>query len=210
MRFQQFTGPLMAKGFEDTVLYIYNRLCSLNEVGSWPHIFGIRAAAFHSFCSSRLKSWPNTMNTTSTHDTKRGEDVRARINVLSEMPREWEKFLKKCSKLNSRWKTVYNGRQMPDPNDEYLFYQTLIGTFNLSEDYQQYTKRISQYMLKAVKEAKEHTGWVDPHFEYEKALSDFIDKVSTGIYPVNLLMNSSGFSRKSLPTASSIPSPSAF
>lgn len=176
MRFQQFTGPLMAKGFEDTVLYIYNRLCSLNEVGSWPHIFGIRAAAFHSFCSSRLKSWPNTMNTTSTHDTKRGEDVRARINVLSEMPREWEKFLKKCSKLNSRWKTVYNGRQMPDPNDEYLFYQTLIGTFNLSEDYQQYTKRISQYMLKAVKEAKEHTGWVDPHFEYEKALSDFIDK----------------------------------
>ena len=102
------------------------------------------------------------------------EDVRARI-MLSEIP-EMEKFLKKCSKLNNRWKTVYNGRQMPDPNDEYLFYQTLIGTFNPSEDYQQYTKRISQYMLKAVKEAKELTGWVDPHFEYEKALSDFIDK----------------------------------
>ena len=115
------------------------------------------------------------------------------------MPREWEKFLKKCSKLNSRWKTVYNGRQMPDPNDEYLFYQTLIGTFNLSEEYQQYTKRISQYMLKAVKEAKEHTGWVDPHFEYEKALSDFIDKALDRDISGHI-DELSGFSRKSLPT----------
>ncbi|NLG18495.1 MAG: malto-oligosyltrehalose synthase [Fibrobacter sp.] len=176
MRFQQFTGPLMAKGFEDTVLYIYNRLCSLNEVGGWPWVFGIRTASFHSFCSSRLKSWPNTMNSTSTHDTKRGEDVRARINVLSEMPREWERFIRKCSRINLKLKIMHKESYIPDSNDEYLFYQTLIGAYNPGDDYQNFVNRIREYMQKVVREAKVHTGWVDPHVEYEKGLNEFICK----------------------------------
>ena len=178
MRFQQFTAPLMAKGFEDTVLYIYNRLISLNDVGGWPQIFGISSETFHRFCVKRFRNWPNTMNTTSTHDTKRGEDIRARINVLSEIPAIWEQHLKVWSKINRQWKMRVEGGLVPDPNDEYFFYQTLIGAFpHEDEEYESFVVRIRDYMLKAVREAKVHTAWIKPDSEYEHAVVSFVDSV---------------------------------
>lgn len=130
MRLQQYTGPLMAKGVEDTALYVYNRHIALNEVGSDPKLFGINIPEFHSFNQKRQNCWPAAMNATSTHDTKRGEDVRARLNILSEIPEEWYQLVRKWSEINSKHKTCINpGYSIPDNNDEYLFYQTLIGVF---------------------------------------------------------------------------------
>ena len=123
MRFQQLTGPLMAKGFKDTALYVYNRLLSLNEVGGDPARFGLTVDEFHSFNEERNKMWPHTMNTTATHDTKRGEDARARINVLSELPEEWEIQLKKWNSMNRTKKKFASSKQVPDRNDEYFLYQ---------------------------------------------------------------------------------------
>ncbi|NLG04449.1 MAG: malto-oligosyltrehalose synthase, partial [Clostridia bacterium] len=175
MRFQQFTGPLMAKGFEDTVLYNFNRLISLNEVGSWPDTFGISNETFHRFNTKRVRLWPNTINSTSTHDTKRGEDVRARINVLSEIPEEWEMHLKLWSILNRKWKTITFNHSIPDSNDEYFFYQTLLGTFptDISE-LDSFIPRIREYMLKSVREAKVHTAWITHDFEYEEGVMAFV------------------------------------
>lgn len=178
MRFQQFTGPLMAKGFEDTLLYNYNRLISLNEVGGWPQIFGISVNTFHNFNQKRMHNWPNTINTTSTHDTKRGEDVRARINVLSEMVDEWEHLVKKWMLHNRALKTVYLEEHVPDLNDEYFLYQTLIGAYPLREsDFNSFVSRIKAYMLKANREAKVHTEWIVPDLEYENGVQQFIDKL---------------------------------
>ncbi|MFH1674371.1 MAG: malto-oligosyltrehalose synthase [Pseudomonadota bacterium] len=178
MRLQQLTGPLMAKGFEDTALYIYNRLISLNEVGGSPQVFGITPMDFHAFNNKRNNHWPHSMNATATHDTKRGEDVRARVNVLSEIPDEWEQHLKKWSRLNARRKKTRKGKPAPDRNDEYLLYQTLIGAFPFhGEDYGVFVKRIKDYMIKAVREAKIHTAWLRPDTEYEDLLLAFIDKI---------------------------------
>ena len=177
MRFQQFTGPLMAKGFEDTVLYVYNRLISLNEVGSWPNVFGIAPEIFHHFNLKRAKNWPNTMNSTSTHDTKRGEDTRARINVLSEIPQEWESNIKRWSKINKIHK-FNSGEEIPDSNDEYFFYQSLIGAYPFNDnEYDTFVKRMCEYMLKSVKEAEAHTAWIKADTEYEVNLMNFINKV---------------------------------
>ncbi|HEX3034114.1 MAG TPA: malto-oligosyltrehalose synthase [Thermodesulfobacteriota bacterium] len=178
MRFQQFTGPLMAKGFEDTALYIHNRLISLNDVGGNPSKFGISTEEFHDFNRKKVKLWPHSINTTSTHDTKRGEDVRARINVLSEIPEEWRKGTKKWSRLNEKKKVTLNGRGVPDRNDEYFLYQTLIGAFPFFEDeYSTFVDRIKEYMIKAVREAKIHTAWLKPDTNYEDACVSFVDKM---------------------------------
>ncbi|MGE5402669.1 MAG: malto-oligosyltrehalose synthase [Ignavibacteriales bacterium] len=178
MKFQQLTGPLMAKGFEDTALYVYNRLISLNEVGGNAGRFGIPVEEFHEFNLKRSLQWPHTLNTTSTHDTKRGEDVRARINVLSELPDEWESRIKTWSKLNNHLKKELHGEIVPDKNDEYFLYQTLIGSFpNTEEDYAIYAARIKEYMVKAVREAKVHTAWIKPDEEYESAYMEFIEKI---------------------------------
>ena len=178
MRFQQLSGPLMAKGFEDTTLYIYNRLLALNEVGSAPSVFGIPEGVFHAFNKKRGTLWPYSMNTTATHDTKRGEDMRARLNVLSEMPDEWEQHLKKWSRLNVRKKKTTTGKIAPDKNDEYLLYQTLIGTFPFDrKEYTCFVERIKEYMIKAVREAKIHTAWLKPDTAYEELLIRFIDKI---------------------------------
>ena len=134
MRFQQLTGPLMAKGSEDTALYVYNRLLSLNEVGGAPDRFGASVEEFHDFNLRRLARWPHAMNATATHDTKRGEDARARINVLSELPAEWEKNLRTWSRTNRAKKTKLRGAEAPDRNDEYFLYQTLIGSYPLHQD----------------------------------------------------------------------------
>ncbi|HKB35187.1 MAG TPA: malto-oligosyltrehalose synthase, partial [Gemmataceae bacterium] len=129
MRFQQLTGPITAKGVEDTALYVYNRLVSLNEVGGHPDHFGVSLEKFHRVNDERQRNWPHTLLASSTHDTKRSEDVRARLNVLSEVPGEWEDALSRWGKLNAPKKTVVDGQPAPDRNDEYLLYQTLLGAW---------------------------------------------------------------------------------
>ncbi len=178
MRLQQFTGPLMAKGVEDTVLYVYNRLVSLNEVGSHPGAFGVSLEDFHAYNSKQIANWPHTMNTTSTHDTKRGEDVRTRINVLSEIPEEWEQNLKQWREINASHKDSVGGRDIPTSNDEYLFYQTLIGAFPFSkEEYPAFVERIKEYIIKAIREAKVHTAWLKNDSDYEDGFTNFAERV---------------------------------
>ncbi len=176
MRFEQTTGPVTAKGVEDTSLYIYNRLVSLNEVGSDPARFGEPAAAFHEKNARRLARWPQSLLSTSTHDTKRGEDVRARINVLSEIPAEWGSGVRRWRAIGQRWKREIDGETAPDRNDEYLLYQTLVGAWPAESepDLGPFTTRIWEYMEKATKEAKRHTSWINPNPAYDAALREFV------------------------------------
>ena len=179
MRFQQITGPVMAKGMEDTAFYVFNRLVSLNEVGGMPERFGTPLETFHGQNIERIKSWPHALITTSTHDTKRGEDVRARINVLTEMPEEWKRHLLHWSRLNRKKKPVIDGRRVPDRNEEYLLYQSLLGAWPAGRtegsDYETFKRRIREYMVKAAREAKVNSSWINPNSIYEEALSVFID-----------------------------------
>jgi len=178
MRLQQLTGPLMAKGIEDTLLYVYSRLLSLNEVGGNPNQFGITIADFHEFNQKQQSIWPDKMNATATHDTKRGEDVRARINVISEIPGEWEKQVKVWSETNASKKRSFNGRAVPDKNDEYFFYQTLVGAFPFAESEQaEFVERVKDYVVKAVREAKVYTAWLRPDSDYENGFADFVSSV---------------------------------
>jgi (1->4)-alpha-D-glucan 1-alpha-D-glucosylmutase len=178
MRFQQLTGPLMAKGSEDTALYVYNRLLSLNEVGGAPDRFGASVEEFHDFNLRRLARWPHAMNATATHDTKRGEDARARISVLSELPAEWEKNLRTWNRTNRAKKTKLRGAEAPDRNDEYFLYQTLIGSYPLHQDQDgQFLERLTAYLIKAVREAKVHTEWLKPDGAYEQAFVDFARQI---------------------------------
>lgn len=178
MKFQQFTAPVMAKGMEDTSFYIYNRLVSLNDVGGDPRTFGFTLAAFHGASQDRAANWPHTMITTSTHDTKRSEDVRARINVLSEMPAAWKLSLTRWSRMNRSRKREVDAQPAPSRNDEYLLYQTLIGTWPLAMPDQAgldaYRERIERYMLKVVREAKVSSSWINPNAAYEDALLHFV------------------------------------
>jgi (1->4)-alpha-D-glucan 1-alpha-D-glucosylmutase len=150
MRFQQITGPIMAKGIEDTAFYRVFPLASLNEVGGNPERFGLPIDAFHRQNAERLTSWPHALLTTSSHDTKRSEDVRARINVLSEMPRDWERAIQRWQSMNRVKKVELDGAEVPDPQEEYLLYQTLIGTWLLQlvdeEAHAQFVQRIERYM----------------------------------------------------------------
>ena len=178
MRMQQLTGPLMAKGIEDTLLYVYNRLISLNEVGGNPSHFGVSLEQFHTFNQGKVKHWLHAMNTTSTHDTKRGEDVRARLNVLSEMPDAWAEQVKHWADLNFKQKVRLGGRTIPDRNDEYFLYQTLVGSFPFAEEeFPEFVDRVKDYVIKAVREAKVHTAWLRPDSDYEQGFSDFVGKL---------------------------------
>ena len=178
MRLQQFTGPLMAKGVEDTVFYVYNRLLSLNEVGAGPLQFGIDLDEFHAFNQHRVSCWPHAMNASATHDTKRGEDVRARLNVLSEMPAEWERCLREWHDINRQHKMRFDNGEAPGKDDEYLLYQTLLGAypFDLAE-YPIFIERVKAYLIKAIREAKVHTNWLEPDGRYEDALLAFAETV---------------------------------
>ncbi|NLD91510.1 MAG: malto-oligosyltrehalose synthase [Fibrobacter sp.] len=177
MRLQQFTGPLLAKGIEDTALYSYNRLVSLNEVGGHPELFGICKTDFHTFCSRRADHYPHAMNATATHDTKRGEGTRVRINVISELGTEWFQQVRRWHVINQNALTMdENGKQMPVLNDEYLFYQTIIGSFPVESDNLDFFRsRIEEYMLKAAREAKIHSSWIRPNEAYENALKNFVN-----------------------------------
>jgi (1->4)-alpha-D-glucan 1-alpha-D-glucosylmutase len=176
LRWQQLTGAIMAKGFEDTALYCYNRLVSLNEVGGQPDSLGLSVDGFHRRVLARQERWPYTLNATSTHDTKRGEDIRARINVLSEIPEEWEKHLAQWRRWNEPKKQLVNGLLVPEPNIELLFYQTMIGAWPLpKEEVSGFKQRLMAYMLKAVREAKSFTSWLTPNSDYEGALISFLE-----------------------------------
>ncbi|XGV98254.1 MAG: malto-oligosyltrehalose synthase [Leptolyngbya sp. BL-A-14] len=180
MRMQQLTGPLMAKGIEDTLLYVYNRLLSLNEVGGNPSQFGLSPTQFHQFNQHKVAYWLHSMNTTSTHDTKRGEDVRARLNVLSEMPDEWATQVKGWAELNFGKKVRLGGRTIPDRNDEYFLYQTLVGSFPFDEaEFPEFVDRTKDYVIKAVREAKVHTAWLRPDSDYENGFSAFVEALLT-------------------------------
>lgn len=181
MRFQQLTGPVMAKGAEDTAYYRYYPLCSINEVGSDLNTFGISIETFHQQNLERSQRFPYTMITTNTHDSKRSEDVRARINVLSEIPEEWDQKIKCWMQINQAHKTEENGELTPDNNEEYLLYQTLVGTWPTPKmtftEHQNYVNRIQDYIEKAIKEAKIHTSWINPNKKYEENMRQFIQKV---------------------------------
>jgi len=180
MRFQQFSGPIMAKGLEDSVLYSYNRLLSLNEVGGSPEKFGLSLEEFHAFNRTRSESWPHSLNASTTHDTKRSEDVRSRLNVLSEIPQEWGRQVKNWSRINRSLKSTIKRHKAPDKNDEYFLYQTLIGAFPCAnESDPDFLPRIKDYMVKAVREAKVHTAWIKPDEAYEEAVLSFVDKLLT-------------------------------
>jgi len=180
MHFQQLSAPVMAKGVEDTAFCRYYPLASLNEVGGSPERFGVSVNAFHRRNLIRRELWPHSMSATSTHDTKRGEDVRARINVLSEMPIKWYHAIRRWRDLTHRWKTKIGADFAPDPNEEYLFYQTLVGTWPLlpmnSEENTAYTRRIQSYMEKALSEAKIHTSWINSRADYNAAVERFVEE----------------------------------
>lgn len=174
-RWQQFTGPVVAKGLEDTALYVYFPLASLNEVGGDPRVSEADPFAFHHFIATRQTKWPNSMNATTTHDTKRSEDARARIAVLSEIPEEWESALKSWSEANERYAIQANGASVPDRNEQYLFYQTLIATWPLAEeDWPALVPRVQEYVIKATREAMVHTRWARPNEPHESALRQFV------------------------------------
>ena len=183
MRFQQITGPVMAKGLEDTAFYVFNRLVSLNEVGGSPERFGTPLDAFHGQNMERARDWPNAFITTSTHDTKRSEDVRARINVLSEIPDKWKERLIRWRWLNKKKKAVVDGQTAPDNNEEYLLYQTLIGAWPINpvsgSSYEVFKKRMKEYLLKAIREAKVNTSWINADTAYENAVMAFTDAIMT-------------------------------
>ncbi len=197
MRFQQFTGPLMAKGMEDTVYYIFNRLLCLNEVGGNPGIFGYPVGDFHKYNQYKLSQWPHSMNASSTHDTKRGEDVRMRLAVLSEQPGIWDSKLKLWSNLNRKKKKPVSGTLVPNKNEEYFLYQTLIGTYPFdNSEPEVYTQRIQDYIIKAIREAKIHTAWIEPDAHYEQAFLDFVADILDTASPNQFLEDFQSFQAK--------------
>jgi (1->4)-alpha-D-glucan 1-alpha-D-glucosylmutase len=181
LRFQQLTSPVMAKGLEDTAFYRYFPLASLNEVGGEPARFGITIDTFHRKNQQRMRERPHGLSATSTHDTKRSEDVRARLNVLSEIPAEWYRAILRWRNLNQDFKTQVEGTNAPDANDEYLIYQTLVGAWPfppLTEDaLLQFTRRIEEYAIKAIREAKIHSSWISPNEGYERSMRRFLRSV---------------------------------
>lgn len=180
-KFQQTTSPVTAKSIEDTAFYRYHRFLSLNEVGSDPQQFGIAPSLVHHQLKTRREHWPAALSTTSTHDTKRSEDVRARLNVISEIPQEWKERVTRWQKLNRRLKANAGGDTIPGLNEEYLLYQTLVGVWPLQaldeDGHARFVGRIQAYMNKAVKEAKEHSSWVSPDAEYEEGLKQFVARI---------------------------------
>lgn len=186
MRFQQYTGPVMAKAMEDTGFYRYVPLLSLNEVGGDPRRFATSVSAFHRLNQERAKLWPRGMLCTSTHDTKRGEDVRARINVLSEIPEEWGRLVRRWSRLNRSRRHRTDDGPAPSSNDEYLIYQTLLGSWPVEfldegdpseEEFAAYVARLHAYLTKAMREAKLHSSWSLPNLPYESGVERFVSAI---------------------------------
>ena len=185
MKLQQYTGPVQAKGLEDTAFYRYNLLLSLNEVGGDPSRFGRSVQDFHDANATRLRDWPFEMIATSTHDTKLGEDARARINALSELPDEWGREAARWMRINRTCRTVVQGEPAPDRNDEYRLYQALAAVWppdvaHATEPPATLITRLQDYMVKAAREAKVHTSWLTTNQEYENAVTHFVECVLSG------------------------------
>ncbi|HEX4037541.1 MAG TPA: malto-oligosyltrehalose synthase [Acidobacteriaceae bacterium] len=184
LKFQQLTGPVMAKGVEDTTFYVYNRFISSNDVGSTAEAFGITAEVFHECSRERLERSPDGMLATSTHDTKRSEDVRNRMNVLSEMTYMWPSYVRRWMRLNARHRrTLEDGRVAPSANEEYFLYQTLVGAWPWrlrgAGEREEFVERIQQYMTKALSEAKINLSWTSPNPAYVDAVHGFIRAILT-------------------------------
>jgi len=181
MKFQQTTSPVTAKGVEDTAFYQYNRLTSLNEVGGEPQHFGIPLSRFHQSMQERAEQWPWSLSSTSTHDTKRSEDVRARINVLSEIPTEWRNRLRIWHRLNKKATYRLEEQLVPSRNEEYLIYQTLLGAWPFGpfsdEIRMQWRERLQAYMVKALREAKATSSWLNPDEIYEQTVMKFLARI---------------------------------
>lgn len=184
MRFQQYTGPVMAKSLEDTAFYRYFPLLSLNEVGGEPSQFGVSVAAFHQYIRERAAQWPHALVSTGTHDSKRGEDVRARLNALTGRPEEWASQVRRWARLNRSLRTSADEEGAPSRNDEYLLYQTLVGSWpadwstgSIPDKHalEEYRQRIDDYMIKAIREAKLRSSWLHPDPAYEDAVSGFVN-----------------------------------
>jgi (1->4)-alpha-D-glucan 1-alpha-D-glucosylmutase len=186
IKLQQVLGPVMAKGLEDTVFYVYNRLLSLNEVGGDPQRVGVSPQQFHETNALRARVWPRTLLATATHDTKRGEDVRTRIDALSELPKEWSSALTSWTRRTEPLLRQVDGRAAPDRNERMLFFQTLIGAWPdppagtkqrglpPQEELEQLSQRLQQYLVKAAKEAKVNTSWIQENQPWEEALRSFV------------------------------------
>ncbi len=173
LRFQQFTGPVMAKGVEDTAFYCYNRQTGMNEVGDDPARNGISVQELHAYCAKMQASHPLTMTALATHDTKRSDDVRARLAALSEIPSSFGTAIQRWSRMNGGFRTGPSSAALPDRNTEYLYYQTLIGAWPLP------LERAQAYMLKAAREAKQQTSWTANNAEFEAALNLFVERTLT-------------------------------
>jgi (1->4)-alpha-D-glucan 1-alpha-D-glucosylmutase len=180
-KFEQVTAPVMAKGMEDTAFYVYNCLLSLNEVGGNPARFGTAPEVLHRFNRDRRAKWAGALSATSTHDTKRSEDVRARLNVLSEIPAEWQQALQRWSKLNTPHRIHLEDAPVPDANEEYVLYQTLLGAWPLEpyspEEYAEFVFRIQEYLTKALHEAKVHSSWINPNTDYDDGVRQFVARI---------------------------------
>jgi (1->4)-alpha-D-glucan 1-alpha-D-glucosylmutase len=175
MRWQQFTGPIVAKGLEDTALYVYCPLVSLNEVGGDPRPSAPAPFEFTQFIHDRQRQWPYGLNSTTTHDTKRGEDIRARINVLSEIPDEWARRLNAWARWNAPKKKSSKRQTAPDRSEEIFLYETLLGAWPLSAaEMPSFEKRMKEYVIKATREAMVHTRWTRPNTEHENRLTEFV------------------------------------
>jgi (1->4)-alpha-D-glucan 1-alpha-D-glucosylmutase len=199
MRFQQITGPVMAKGLEDTASYRLHPLASLNEVGSRLGAPAVTVERFHQHNAERQRASPHAMSATSTHDTKRDEDVRARINALSEVPEAFEGALLRWHELNRIHKTLVDEVEAPDRNGEYLLYQTLVGTWPPAASggapSAEYVERLQAYMRKALREAKVHTSWVSPNEAYESAVENFVAALFDPVKGRSFLREFEGFLR---------------
>jgi (1->4)-alpha-D-glucan 1-alpha-D-glucosylmutase len=192
MKFQQLTAPVMAKGVEDTAFYRWYALPSLNEVGGDPRRFGMAREEFHRRIEERRAAWPRAMVATSTHDAKRGEDVRARLNVLSEIPAEWEAAIGRWREMNRGLRFENEEGVTPDGNEEYLLYMTLLGTWPFAPmddaDHEMYLDRIAAYMEKALKEAKLRTSWIKPNEEHDAAVRAFVRGILDRANPANIFL----------------------
>lgn len=205
MRFQQYTGPVMAKSLEDTCFYRYNRLLSLNEVGGDPRQFGVSVSAFHHLMQERAKRWPHALSPSATHDTKRGADVRARLNVLSELTGEWDKRVRRWASLNRYKRQRIDRASAPTPNDEYMIYQTMLGAWHavLTGDsspdaavIDSFRERLQAAVLKSIREAKRRTSWTNPNAVYEDVCMTFVARILDTARPNPFLEDFVGFQAK--------------
>jgi (1->4)-alpha-D-glucan 1-alpha-D-glucosylmutase len=177
LKVQQFTGPMMAKSLEDTAVYRYHRLIALNEVGGNPGASAVSIGAFHEMMQTRAQQWPNGMTATATHDTKRGEDARVRLISLSEIPGEWTSAVARWKVFNARYVTMKGEMRAPSATFEYLLYQSLLGAWPLGERDDSFVERIQAYALKAAREGKEETSWLNPNAPYEAGLHEFVARI---------------------------------